>query len=253
METTMTQTTRVLIVDDEEAVRTFAERALRLAGYETVVAADGPDALRIWNDQGPFDLLLADVVMPGMQGNELARRLRLVEPDVKVLYFTGYSDQLFTDKAPLGENEAFVEKPINMRGLLEAVALILFGHIPQLGRGIFADKAQHRSVRVPTPPLHVRIAETPGRLVNVSASGALVYAEQGLRPERESPMHIDVEPEPVEVRARVTRSHAVPIPWPDSSWQHQEYAVAVAFTELPPKAMEALKTLCGDTFSRLES
>ena len=253
METTMNQTTRVLIVDDEESVRTFAERALRLAGYETVVAADGSDALSMWNDQGPFDLLLADVVMPDMHGNELARRLRLVDPDLKVLYFTGYSDQLFTEKATLWENEAFVEKPVNMRGLLEAVSLILFGHVPQLDRGIFTDKAQHRSVRVSTPPLHVRIDETPGRLVNVSASGALVYAQQGLRPERDSPMHIDIEPEPVDVRVRVIRSHPVSVPLPDSSWQHQEYAVALAFTEVPPKAIQALKTLCGDTFSRQES
>ena len=74
MEATMDQTARVLIVDDEESVRTFAERALRLARYETVVAANGPDALKIWNDQGPIDLLLADVVMPGMHGNELARQ-----------------------------------------------------------------------------------------------------------------------------------------------------------------------------------
>ena len=102
----MNQTARVLIVDDEESVLTFAERALRLAGYETVAVADGPDALKIWNDQGPFDLLLADVVMPGMHGNELARRLRLVNPDLRVLYFTGYSDQLFADKATLWENEA---------------------------------------------------------------------------------------------------------------------------------------------------
>ena len=170
-----------------------------------------------------------------------------------MLYFTGYSDQLFADKATLWENEAFVEKPVNMRGLLEAVSLILSRHVPRLDRAIFTDKAQHRSVRVPTPPLHVRIAETPGRLVNVSASGALVYAEQGLKPEHESPMHIDIEPESVDVRVRVIRSHAVSVPLPDSSWQHQEYAVALAFTELSPKAKETLKTLCGDTFSRQES
>src|SRR5712691_5701042 len=77
----MTRATRVLIVDDEESVRTFAERVLRLAGYETAVAADGPEALRIAKDQGPFDLLLTDVVMPQMSGDELARRMRLAEPD----------------------------------------------------------------------------------------------------------------------------------------------------------------------------
>ena len=121
--------TRVLIVDDEASVRTFAQGALQFAGYETAVAGDGSQALRIWNDQGPFDLLLADVVMPGIAGNELARQLRLLDPDLKVLYFTGYSDRLFTDRTTLWQNEAFVEKPVNMRGLLEAVSLMVSGHV----------------------------------------------------------------------------------------------------------------------------
>src|ERR1035437_9665409 len=86
---------RVLIVDDDESVRTFVERVLHRAGYETAMAADGPEALRIAETQDPFDLLLADVVMPDMHGDELARRLLRLEPDLKVLYFIGYSDQLF--------------------------------------------------------------------------------------------------------------------------------------------------------------
>lgn len=248
----MTRPTRVLIVDDEESVRTFAERALRLAGYETAAAADGPEALRIWNAQGPFELLLADVVMPGIPGNELARRLRQLDPDLKVLYFTGYSDRLFIEKKTLWENEAFVEKPVNMSGLLEAVSLILFGHVQRRQEGILTDKVQPRSARVATAPLQVRVAGTPGRLVNVSASGALVRVRQGLTLDRDSPMQIDVDPEPVEVRVRVVRSHAVSIPLPESAWQHQEYAVALAFTEIPPTAKKALKTLCGDRFSQQE-
>lgn len=244
--------TRVLIVDDEESVRTFAERALRLAGYEIAVAGDGPEALSIWETQGPFDLLLTDVVMPAMAGNELARRLRLLDPDLRVLYFTGYSDRLFTEKTTLWANEAFVEKPVNMRGLLEAVSLILFGHVQRLDGGIFTDKAQTRSARIATVPLHVRIAGTPGRLVNVSASGALVRVHQELRLDHDSPMQIDVDPEPVEVRVRVVRSHAVSIPLPEAKWQQQEYAMAFAFTEIPPAATKALETLCGERFSQQE-
>ena len=120
---------RVLVVDDEDAVRTFAERVLRDAGYETVGASDGPEALTIAQQQGPFDLLLADVVMPQMLGDELARRVRQVEPDVKVLYLTGNSDQIFKERTTLWEGEAFLDKPTSVKGLLEAVSLMLFGHL----------------------------------------------------------------------------------------------------------------------------
>ena len=138
---------RVLIVDDEESIRTFAERVLHLAGYETAVAADGPEALRIAEAQAPFDLLLADVFMPAMHGDELARRLLRLEPDLKVLYFTGYSDQLFAERTTLGANEAFIDKPVTMKGLVEAVSLMLSGHTHRLGREILADLARLRSFR----------------------------------------------------------------------------------------------------------
>ena len=77
----------------------------------------------------PFDLLLTDVNMPQMTGDELARRLRHDEPTLKVLYLTGYSDQLFKDKNTLWQDEAFLEKPCTIAGLLQAVALITVGHV----------------------------------------------------------------------------------------------------------------------------
>jgi len=119
---------RVLIVDDEESIRTFAARALREAGYDVVVASDGPDALAIAEQSGPFDLYLIDLLMPQMRGDEVARRLRRADPGVKILYFTGYSDSLFNEKKMLWQNEAFVEKPVSLNGLLEAASLSLFGH-----------------------------------------------------------------------------------------------------------------------------
>jgi CheY-like chemotaxis protein len=118
---------RVLVVDDEETVRTFAGHVLSEAGYDVVTASDGPQALRLVEQQRPFDLFLLDVVMPQMCGDELGRRLREQDPDVKVLYFTGYVDQLFEQRRILWENEAFIEKPVTLNGLLEAVSLLLFG------------------------------------------------------------------------------------------------------------------------------
>jgi two-component system cell cycle sensor histidine kinase/response regulator CckA len=120
--------TRVLVVDDEQSIRTFAGRALRDAGYEVAVASDGPEALRIVEEQVPFDVFVIDILMPEMRGDELARRIRQMDADAKVLYFTGYSDVLFKEKMTLWEHEAFIEKPVSVKALLEAVSLILFGH-----------------------------------------------------------------------------------------------------------------------------
>jgi CheY-like chemotaxis protein len=120
---------RVLVVDDEASILTFAERALVGGGYEVVVASDGPEALLLVDAQPrPFDLFVIDVVMPQMRGDELGRWLRQRNPVVRVLYFTGYTDRLFQEKSMLWENEALVEKPVSTKGLLEAVSMSLFGH-----------------------------------------------------------------------------------------------------------------------------
>jgi two-component system, cell cycle sensor histidine kinase and response regulator CckA len=120
---------RILIVDDEEPIRRFAERALRDAGYETIVAPDGETAVKLFEERGPFDLLLSDLMMPGIPGDELARRLRQLDPELKVLYLTAYSDRLFQGRTTLWEQEAFVDKPVSLKGLLEAVALMFSGHV----------------------------------------------------------------------------------------------------------------------------
>src|SRR3954470_17764827 len=89
------QTPRVLIVDDEASIRTFASQALNAAGYETIVASDGAEALRVAAEHRPIDLLLADLVMPGMRGDELAKLIRQEQPALKVVYLTGFRSQLF--------------------------------------------------------------------------------------------------------------------------------------------------------------
>jgi two-component system cell cycle sensor histidine kinase/response regulator CckA len=120
---------RILVVDDEYSVRDFAARALLSQGYEVALADNGFEALEIAKRQGPFDLCLIDLRMPLMNGDELARLLRRAEPDVKILYFTGYSDGLFKDSVTLSANEAFLDKPAGIEGLLEAVSLLLFSRI----------------------------------------------------------------------------------------------------------------------------
>lgn len=118
----------VLVVDDEEPVRRFVERVLREAGYGTATAADGPEAIEVAKKMESLDLLVTDVMMPQMTGDELARRLRQTEQrGLKVLYLTGFSDHLFKEKVTLWQDEAFLDKPCGVRGLLQAVSLLLFG------------------------------------------------------------------------------------------------------------------------------
>jgi two-component system cell cycle sensor histidine kinase/response regulator CckA len=123
----------VLVVDDEESVRKFVERVLREAGYQTATASDGPEALEVAAKLESFDILVTDLMMPQMTGDELARRVRVSTPSVKVLYLTGFSDRLFNEKVTLWADEAFLEKPCSVKGLLQAVSLLLLGRfeLPQ--------------------------------------------------------------------------------------------------------------------------
>jgi two-component system cell cycle sensor histidine kinase/response regulator CckA len=114
--------THILLVDDEPSIREFLRVVLSEAGYGVAIAADGEQALRV---PGSFDLLLTDLRMPRMMGDELARQMRLRDPDLKVLYLTGYSDSLFDAKGQLWEGEAFLDKPATAEGVLEAIRTLL--------------------------------------------------------------------------------------------------------------------------------
>ncbi|HET6958118.1 MAG TPA: response regulator [Vicinamibacterales bacterium] len=113
---------RVLVVDDDEGIQRFAARVLRQAGYDVVTASGGLEAIRVVETQPRFDLFVLDVMMPGMRGDELARRLHDRDPSIKVLYFTGYADQFFALRPTLRENETLLVKPVTMSEFLEAVS-----------------------------------------------------------------------------------------------------------------------------------
>lgn len=120
---------RILIVDDEAPMRQFLHTALVTAGYDSVVASDGTDALATLEREGPFDAIVTDVMMPQMRGYELAQRARRLESTIKVLYVTGFSDALFKEKPQLWEDEAFLEKPCTPDSLLEALSLLVGGQV----------------------------------------------------------------------------------------------------------------------------
>jgi CheY-like chemotaxis protein len=127
-------TPRLLVVDDDPGVRAFLMRSLALVECVPIVATNGPEALELFDKIAPIDLLLSDLMMPGMNGLELGRRLQQSNPDLKILYLTGHSDALFEERPLLGANEAFVDKPISSTGLHQAVSLALYGHLTGLIR-----------------------------------------------------------------------------------------------------------------------
>jgi signal transduction histidine kinase/ActR/RegA family two-component response regulator len=117
----------VLVVEDEPAVRRAVQRNLERLGFHVLAAHDGEDALRITEPLDGVDLLLSDVVMPGIDGPELACRLRARWPDLPVLFVTGYSADRLERTGAVGTHDRVLEKPYQLdelvrtiRGMLEA-------------------------------------------------------------------------------------------------------------------------------------
>src|SRR2546423_4292291 len=101
---------RILVVDDEGAIREVVRRILTRAGYEVIAASGGEEALTLLADRDQqVDLLLTDVIMPGMSGKELAERFASLRVGARVLYMSGYTDRLIG----LDEVDALIEKPFN--------------------------------------------------------------------------------------------------------------------------------------------
>jgi DNA-binding response OmpR family regulator len=117
----------VLVVEDEPQMLEMLETILRTENYH-VVPALTPEAAIAAVDGGLIpDLLITDVMMPGLSGIELAERIRTRVPRVPILYETGFSAVLFAGRPELESGAAFVEKPFSPRGLIEAARLALFG------------------------------------------------------------------------------------------------------------------------------
>lgn len=112
----------ILLVEDEEAVRKFAARALTGRGYTVIEAVSGADALAIVDKlETPVDLVVSDVMMPEMDGPTLLSHLRGRHPDLKVIFVSGYAEDAFEKNLPAGENFTFLPKPFDLKELGEAV------------------------------------------------------------------------------------------------------------------------------------
>ncbi|NIP83420.1 MAG: response regulator, partial [Gemmatimonadetes bacterium] len=116
----------ILLVEDEDGVRALARRILERQGYRVVEAATGAEALEAADgvDQ-PVDLLLTDMVMPGLDGRELAHRMLARQPDCRVLLMSGYAEDLVARRHLLDPGMAFLEKPFSPEELAGRVARLL--------------------------------------------------------------------------------------------------------------------------------
>jgi two-component system cell cycle sensor histidine kinase/response regulator CckA len=116
----------ILLVEDEEAVRSFAARALKLRGYQVLEAAGGEEALElVRRHAGDIQLLITDVVMPNMDGPTLARAVRRLRPEVAVVFMSGYAEEAFRRN---DENAAvlhFLPKPFGLKQLAAKVKDVL--------------------------------------------------------------------------------------------------------------------------------
>jgi PAS domain S-box-containing protein len=115
----------ILLVEDEDVVREVAARILTGQGYTVVEARSGDAALKACAQrEGPIHLLLADVIMPQMSGEELAQRARAIRPDIRVLFTSGYSDAVMRQQIPEAQG-VFLPKPFTVRELLGKVREVL--------------------------------------------------------------------------------------------------------------------------------
>jgi two-component system cell cycle sensor histidine kinase/response regulator CckA len=116
----------VLIVEDVIGLRRLIARTLESAGYNVLTAATGDEALRLLEQyENPVHLMVTDVVMPGMSGRDLAERLEQIRPGMKVLYMSGYTDDVIVRHGILEEKMPFVSKPFGTMDLLRTIRDVL--------------------------------------------------------------------------------------------------------------------------------
>jgi CheY-like chemotaxis protein len=223
---------RMLVVSEGGPEREFLARALKRSDYETVLAADGYEALNIAQTAGPFDLLVTDTDIPGIEGPELARRIRALDPSLKILYLTNEADHLFEERTALWEEEAFLEKPLTAKGVLEAVSLMLIGHIPP-----------PRPVRVNLSGSRVRLDDRVADLVRFSVTGGLIQDSEPLSIGRVLPVALEFPTETLRLDCRVVRCQRLAPAPRDLSTPPKPYAIALAFVDVSSRDGRSLQRI----------
>lgn len=120
---------RILLVEDEDSVRMLGKEILTACGYNVIEAADGSEALRLaLNAENPIDLVITDVVMPQMGGRELVERLMAANPQIRVLFTSGYTDDAILRHGIIDKGADFLQKPFTFEALSRKVRALLESH-----------------------------------------------------------------------------------------------------------------------------
>jgi len=118
----------VLLVEDEESVRELVRETLQNKGYTVMEASDGINGMKVAETyDGKIDILITDVVMPGMSGRELAQRVAASRPSIRVLYLSGYTEDAIIHEGVLDPGTAFLQKPFTLQALARKVRDVLHG------------------------------------------------------------------------------------------------------------------------------
>jgi CheY-like chemotaxis protein len=119
---------RILVVEDEDSVRTVVSRTLQADGYEVMGAREGNEALALLDEVGGVvDLIITDIVMPGMSGGQLAQELRQRYPDIPLMWMSGHPRETELHSDDVIEGQVFLHKPVAPEVLLRMVAEVLDG------------------------------------------------------------------------------------------------------------------------------
>jgi PAS domain S-box-containing protein len=223
----------ILLAEDEANLRYLARQFLEKQGYKVIEAADGAAAMQIAvAHEGVIHLLLTDVIMPGMNGRELAQRISEIRPQTKVLYMSGYTENVIGHNGTLDAGVQLLQKPFTLRDLKNKVREILDSARLAAGAGASqqpasASHGEERSMRAPRfqlqlPLKYRRLDEEKwhdGETRNISRSGMLFEAEDLLQPKVQLEINLVLPAEiaglsPTEVicRGEIVRTAAEQIP-----------------------------------------
>ena len=115
---------RIILAEDDDAMRGFLERALEKAGYDVSSFANGADAFDRLKEE-PFTLLLTDIVMPRMDGIELARRAAELDPELKIMFITGFAAVVLNSDSAAPKDARVLSKPFHLKDLVREVDRLL--------------------------------------------------------------------------------------------------------------------------------
>lgn len=112
----------VLLVDDDDSIRMIVQRVLEKAGYVVLAASSAETALQVAEAHAdPIDLIVADLMLPGVKGPKMVERLREQQPSIGVLYLSGYTDVMLEEAGMLDARENLLEKPFGLAALMKRV------------------------------------------------------------------------------------------------------------------------------------